>query len=84
MFESSRRHVMRLMSAFSLAVVLVFGGSGAVPGLSSKAQAAGFPEKPVQLIVPYRAGGGTDTMARVFAKAHWCSDSGVTDQETRG
>ena len=57
------------MSAFSLAVALVFGGFGAVPGLSSKAEAAGFPEKPVQLIVPYRAGGGTDTMARVFAKA---------------
>ena len=28
-----------------------------------------FPVKPVQLIVPYKAGGGTDTMARVFAKA---------------
>ena len=69
MFESALRDVTRLMSASSLAVALVFGGFGAVPGLSSKAQAASFPEKPVQLIVPYRAGGGTDTMARVFAKA---------------
>ena len=28
-----------------------------------------FPEKPVTLVVPYRAGGGTDTMARILAKA---------------
>jgi len=28
-----------------------------------------FPKKPVSLIVPYRAGGGTDTMARILAKA---------------
>ena len=69
MIESSRRHVTRLMAVVPLAVALVFGGFGAAPGLGSKAQAAGFPNKPVQLIVPYRAGGSTDTMARVFAKA---------------
>lgn len=28
-----------------------------------------FPTKPVTLVVPYRAGGGTDTMARILAKA---------------
>jgi tripartite-type tricarboxylate transporter receptor subunit TctC len=28
-----------------------------------------FPSKPVTMIVPYRAGGSTDTMARVLAKA---------------
>lgn len=28
-----------------------------------------FPKKPVTLVVPYRAGGGTDTMARILAKA---------------
>ena len=69
MFENSRRRVMRLMSFSSLAAALAFGGFGAAPGLSSTAEAAGFPDKPVRLIVPYRAGGGTDTMARVFAKA---------------
>ena len=41
--------------------------SGVLP--SGEARAEEFPAKPVQLIVPYRAGGGTDTMARVFAKA---------------
>ena len=30
---------------------------------------AGFPDKPVTVVVPYRAGGSTDTMIRVYAKA---------------
>lgn len=32
-------------------------------------QAAEFPTRPVTLIVPYAAGGSTETMARVYAKA---------------
>ena len=31
------------------------------------ASAAGFPEKPINLIVPYGAGGSTDVMARAIA-----------------
>ena len=30
---------------------------------------AGYPEKPVTLIIPYKAGGSTETMARVFSVA---------------
>ena len=30
---------------------------------------AGFPNKPLTIIVPYKAGGSTDTMIRVYAKA---------------
>ena len=30
---------------------------------------AGYPEKPVTLVVPYKAGGSTETMARVFSVA---------------
>ncbi len=31
--------------------------------------AAEYPEKPVTLVVPYKAGGSTETMARVYSKA---------------
>lgn len=37
--------------------------------ISFNVMADAFPKKPVSLIVPYRAGGGTDTMARILAKA---------------
>ena len=30
---------------------------------------ADYPQKPVTLVVPYKAGGSTETMARVFSKA---------------
>lgn len=33
------------------------------------ASAADYPSKPVKLIVPYKAGGSTETLARVFGKA---------------
>lgn len=66
MFAISRRGFV----GAALAAVLALGFSAVgVPSVGSHAQAADFPSKPVQLIVPYRAGGGTDTMARVFAKA---------------
>ena len=59
-------HITKIATSFALAAGLTLA-SGVIP--SSDAAAADFPTKPVQLIVPYRAGGGTDTMARVFAKA---------------
>lgn len=36
---------------------------------ASVVNAAGYPEKPITLVVPYQAGGSTETMARVFGKA---------------
>src|SRR5512134_4097282 len=35
--------------------------------LAFSASAAGFPDKPINLIVPYGAGGSTDVMARAIA-----------------
>lgn len=36
---------------------------------SAAPASAAFPDKPLTVIVPYKAGGSTDTMIRVFAKA---------------
>jgi tripartite-type tricarboxylate transporter receptor subunit TctC len=38
-------------------------------GMASPSLAADYPSKPVTMIIPYGAGGGTDTMGRVFANA---------------
>jgi len=37
--------------------------------LAPMARADSYPSKPVTLIVPYKAGGSTETMARIYAKA---------------
>lgn len=57
----ARRTLMRAGASLMLAggLALAAGGAGA----------AGYPAKPVTLIVPYKAGGSTETMAQVFAKA---------------
>jgi tripartite-type tricarboxylate transporter receptor subunit TctC len=38
-------------------------------GVASFAKAESFPERPIKLIVPFPAGGGTDTSARLVAQA---------------
>ena len=58
----------RLQGLVYSAVLAVTASAAALILPAGEARAE-FPKKPVQLIVPYRAGGGTDTMARVFAKA---------------
>ena len=53
--------------------LLALGASSAVLAalpLSAVAQgAADYPSKPIELVVPFGAGGGTDTLARVVAEA---------------
>ena len=49
---------------------LVFAAVTALVTLAFFAPAhAEYPEKPVTLVIPYKAGGSTETMARVYAKA---------------
>jgi tripartite-type tricarboxylate transporter receptor subunit TctC len=40
---------------------------GAMAALSATAAAADYPSRPIEMIVPSSAGGGTDVMARLFA-----------------
>lgn len=47
---------------------LVLAAAFVITALSGPALAA-FPDKPLTIVVPYKAGGSTDTMIRVFAKA---------------
>ncbi|MDO3411646.1 tripartite tricarboxylate transporter substrate binding protein [Saccharibacillus sp. CPCC 101409] len=57
-------------AAAVLALALIAGLWTAFrPGEPDKRAAEGFPQKPITLIVPYSAGGGTDTMARALARS---------------
>lgn len=54
----------RLIAGIAVASVGVLGGLPVV----STADAADYPARPVQIIVPYSAGGGTDLSARLLAQ----------------
>ena len=43
--------------------------AAAVSVLPSFTHAGAYPERPIELVVPFQAGGGTDAVARAFAKA---------------
>ncbi|UCE30571.1 MAG: tripartite tricarboxylate transporter substrate binding protein [Burkholderiales bacterium] len=58
MIDSIRRRAAFGVAALACAAALPVGNA-----------MAAFPDKPVTLVVPYRAGGSTETMARVFSKA---------------
>ncbi len=51
----------RAVLGAAVAAAAVLGGLGV-----AKAE---YPEKPVTLVIPYKAGGSTETMARVYSKA---------------
>lgn len=50
-----------------LALALIVAGCGGAP--TAKKEEVKFPTKPIELIVPFAAGGGTDAVARSFAEA---------------
>ncbi len=53
----------RFASGIAAVCLAAFGAA-----VSAPAQAADYPARPVQIIVPYNAGGGTDLAARVLAQ----------------
>ena len=53
----------------SLAVGAAILPAFAAYGPVGPAVAADYPSKPITLVIPYRAGGSTETMGRIFSKA---------------
>ncbi len=54
---------------FNTLLLAVLGGGAVLAGSGAWAQAAGYPAKPITLVVPTAAGGTTDLSARMLAQA---------------
>lgn len=52
-----------------LAVLAMLPAAAALAASPAAAQARDFPTKPIELVVPFQPGGGTDALARAFADA---------------
>lgn len=50
-------------------ITAALGGIVIAAGLAVSPAMAEYPEKPITLVIPYKAGGSTETMARVFSIA---------------
>lgn len=51
-----------------LATLVAFGFAGLARGQQAGPIASGYPDRNIELVVPYAAGGGTDALARAFAE----------------
>ncbi|MBI2770671.1 MAG: tripartite tricarboxylate transporter substrate binding protein [Burkholderiales bacterium] len=58
----------RIPSVIRRRSLVALASSLLLPALA-RAQAGGYPTRPIEIVVPASAGGGTDTLARAFAEA---------------
>lgn len=59
------KHMNRRTASIAMAGALIF----ATLGLSEHASAQSYPSRPVELLVPWAAGGGSDVVARAFSES---------------
>ncbi len=79
---TSARTISRRSAASYLALGAT-GLAGALTGQRALAQAGDYPNRPVELVVAYGAGGGTDVLARAFSEAsrkHFSQSITVTNK----
>ena len=57
--------------SYCVAALVFFAALATLPRISQGADtASGFPSRPIMVIVPFSAGGPTDTLIRVLKRTH--------------
>ena len=65
-----------LTEPFGVAVALLLGSF--LGGCSTDAPGGSYPARPIKVVVPFAAGGGSDTFARIIKRS--IDDQGLLDQ----